>query len=245
MKRGELCIKKGSGDICGAECGESYGADNREGIFADNGNLRLRQKTLLLHSCCGPCSTSVVERLTRDYDITIFFYNPNITDEGEYRRRLEAQRSFIEIFNSSPTAPARVALVVGTYEPNVFIRACEGHEGDPEGGVRCEICFSLRLAKAAEHASLHGFDCFSTTLSVSPHKDHAAIARIGGRLGMQCGVEFIAEDFKKHNGYARSVELSKAYGLYRQSYCGCEFARGGGRPESGDRSKSGCGRLIK
>ncbi|MDR0595973.1 MAG: epoxyqueuosine reductase QueH [Clostridiales Family XIII bacterium] len=224
---------KDDSGVCGAECGESYGAASHEGIFADKGDLRIRQKSLLLHSCCGPCSTSVVERLARDYDITVFFYNPNIMDEGEYRRRLETQRSFLEIYNSSPDAPSRVALAVGEYEPSVFVRACEGHESDPEGGERCEICFSLRLAKTAERAALYGFDCFATTLSVSPHKDYAAIARIGGRLGMQCGVEFLAEDFKKHNGFARSVELSKAYGLYRQGYCGCDFGRAGGQHGGG------------
>jgi predicted adenine nucleotide alpha hydrolase (AANH) superfamily ATPase len=167
----------------------------------------------------------VVERLARDYLVTLFFYNPNITDEDEYRLRLEAQRSFVEIFNSSPDSPSRVGLITGPYDPAVYYRICEGYEDEPEGGERCVKCITLRLVRTAEFASMRGFDCFTTTLSVSPHKDYAAIAGIGGRLMLQYGVNFLSEDFKRNKGYERSIELSKAYGLYRQNYCGCEFAR--------------------
>lgn len=199
------------------------------GLMTDGRTIEPRMKTVLLHSCCGPCSTSVVERLVRDYQVTVYFYNPNITDENEYRRRLEAQRDFINIYNSSEGAPARVGLIVGTYDPGVFLSACEGYESEPEGGARCVKCCALRLERTAGYAAMHGYDCFTTTLSVSPHKDHRAIARIGGGLALQYGVDFLADDFKKGDGYKRSVELSRAYGLYRQDYCGCVFsARDGG-----------------
>jgi predicted adenine nucleotide alpha hydrolase (AANH) superfamily ATPase len=200
------------------DCGQA-------GLFIGCKEPEQRKRTVLVHSCCGPCSTSVTERLARDNLVTIFFYNPNITDEAEYKRRLEAQRSFVEIFNASPDSPSRVGLIIGPYDPGVYYRVCEGYENEPEGGARCEICFSLRLVRTAEFASVRGFDRFTTTLSVSPHKDHSVIAEIGGRLSAQYGVDFLADDFKKYGGYARSIELSKAYGLYRQDYCGCEFAR--------------------
>jgi predicted adenine nucleotide alpha hydrolase (AANH) superfamily ATPase len=201
------------------------------GLLSDEGEPGLERQTLLLHSCCGPCSTAVVERLARDHDITIFFYNPNITDEDEYRRRLEAQRAFVSIFNSSPDAPSRVNLVVGPYEPGVFLKICEGLEDEPEGGVRCEKCISLRLMRAVEYASMRGFRAFSTTLSVSPRKNHQMICVAGNALMLQYGVDFLADDFKKCGGCQRSVELAKAYGLYRQNYCGCEFARASSEDE--------------
>ncbi|MDR3224938.1 MAG: epoxyqueuosine reductase QueH [Clostridiales Family XIII bacterium] len=199
--------------------------DGHAGLLADERTIEPRKRTALVHSCCGPCSTSVVERLAREYLVTLFFYNPNITSEDEYKRRLDAQRSFVEIYNSSPDAPSRLGLIVGPYDPGVFLRICEGYESDPEGGARCERCISLRLIRTAEYASMHGFDCFTTTLSVSPHKNYATIAKIGDGLKLQYGVEFLADDFKKQGGFARSIEMSKAYGLYRQSHCGCEFAQ--------------------
>jgi predicted adenine nucleotide alpha hydrolase (AANH) superfamily ATPase len=194
-------------------------------LFIEGKAPEQRKRTVLVHSCCGPCSTSVTERLARDSLVTIFFYNPNITDESEYKKRLDAQRSFVEIFNSSPDSPSRVGLIIGPYDPGVYYKICEGYEDEQEGGARCERCISLRLVRTAEFAAVRGFDCFTTTLSVSPHKDHSVIAGIGGRLMAQYGVDFLADDFKKSNGYARSTELTKAYGLYRQRYCGCEFAR--------------------
>jgi predicted adenine nucleotide alpha hydrolase (AANH) superfamily ATPase len=181
--------------------------------------------SVLVHSCCGPCSTSVVERLARDYLVTLFFYNPNITDEDEYKRRLDAQRSFVDIFNSSPDSPSRIALIVKPYDRAAYYEACGALGDESEGGERCAACIALRLTRTAEFASMRGFDCFTTTLSVSPHKDHAVIVATGRRLMLQFGVDFLADDFKKCNGFARSVELSKAYGLYRQTYCGCEFSR--------------------
>jgi predicted adenine nucleotide alpha hydrolase (AANH) superfamily ATPase len=194
-------------------------------LLAGREDHSLRKRTVLVHSCCGPCSSSVVERLARDKLVTLFFYNPNITDADEYKRRLDAQRQFVEIFNSSPDSPSRVGLIVGPYDPGMYYKICEGHEYEHEGGVRCERCISLRLVRTAELAAVRGFDCFTTTLSVSPHKDHAMIAGIGGRLMMQYGVDFLSDDFKKDGGYVRSAELSKSFGLYRQKYCGCRFAR--------------------
>ncbi|MDR1042813.1 MAG: epoxyqueuosine reductase QueH [Clostridiales Family XIII bacterium] len=201
-----------------SDCGQTS-------LFMGSKEPERRKRTVLVHSCCGPCSTSVTERLVRENLVTIFFYNPNITDEAEYKKRLDAQRSFVEIFNSSPASPSRVGLIAGPYDPGVYYKVCKGYEAEPEGGARCEICFSLRLVKTAEFAAVHGFDCFTTTLSVSPFKNHSVLAAIGGRLSAQYGVDFLADDFKKFNGYGRSIELAKAYGLYRQDYCGCEFAR--------------------
>ncbi|MDR1292955.1 MAG: epoxyqueuosine reductase QueH [Clostridiales Family XIII bacterium] len=194
-------------------------------LFIGGNEPEQRRRTILVHSCCGPCSTSVTERLARDGLVTLFFYNPNITDEAEYKRRLDAQRSFVEIYNASPGSPSRVGLIVGPYDPGMYYKICEGYEHEPEGGARCERCISLRLVRTAEFAAMRGFDCFTTTLSVSPFKDHSLIERIGGRLAVQYGVDFLADDFKAFNGFGRSVELARAYGLYRQDYCGCEFAR--------------------
>jgi predicted adenine nucleotide alpha hydrolase (AANH) superfamily ATPase len=184
-----------------------------------------RRRSLLVHSCCGPCSTSVVELLALSYIVTLFFYNPNITDEDEYRRRLDAQRAFVEIYNSSPGSPSRIGLIEGPYEPSSFYEECRGYEDEPEGGARCEKCITMRLAKTAGFACMRGFDGFTTTLSVSPHKSHAMISAAGGGLMTRYGVDFLSDDFGRCGGYARSVELSGSYGLYRQNYCGCEFSR--------------------
>jgi predicted adenine nucleotide alpha hydrolase (AANH) superfamily ATPase len=179
---------------------------------------------ILLHSCCGPCSSAVAERLARLYSVTIFFYNPNVSYKDEYERRRDAQIKFIDRFNMGQGADGRIAYMEGPFEPEVFERAARGMEGEPEGGARCRACFRLRLEKTAEAAAMTGYDTFATTLGVSPRKDFNAIAKIGNELALRYGARFLAEDFKKQNGYGRSVELSKKYGLYRQSYCGCRFA---------------------
>lgn len=179
---------------------------------------------ILLHSCCGPCSTSVVERLSGTYEITIFFYNPNITDREEYMQRRQAQLDFIEQYNRQKEAKDCLGFLEGDYDTERFFAETVGLEEEPEGGRRCTPCFQLRLEKTAEIASMRGFDTFTTALSVSPHKDVGLIAQIGQRIGMRYGLTFLAEDFKKQNGYQRSIELSKQYGLYRQKYCGCEFS---------------------
>lgn len=191
-----------------------------------------RKRPLLLHSCCGPCSTAVVERLAGDYEITLFFYNPNITDQEEYEKRRDAQLLFLRKYNEGKEEGQRVRFLEGAYEPRRFLEVSKGLEQEPEGGKRCAACFRLRLSVSAETARGLGSECFGTTLSVSPHKDHALLCQIGEELsrGGKVGrgvrdLTFLTDDFKKKDGYRRSIQLSKEYGLYRQSFCGCEFAR--------------------
>lgn len=193
-----------------------------------------RREALLLHSCCGPCSTSVIERLVSRYDVTVFFYNPNIYDDEEYERRLESQIRFIKSFNQSRKALEtekgaltfnRVELLLGEYRPEEFYGVAKGLENEPEGGQRCVECFRLRLEKTAQLAEMGGFPIFATTLTVSPHKNYAIITDIGRYLGAKHSIEYLDEDFKKSNGYLRSIELSKEYNLYRQRYCGCVYSQ--------------------
>ena len=193
--------------------------------LADQNEEAITKPGLLLHSCCGPCSTAVVESLIREYDITVYFYNPNITDKDEYIKRKKAQESFIEQYNLNPDRVALLHYIEGTYDSQNFYTAVKGHEGDPEGGDRCEICFRLRLENTAHQAMMGGFEYFTTTLSVSPHKNFEVISAIGNEYSMRCGQRFLAGNFKKKDGYRRSVQLSKEYGLYRQTYCGCEFSK--------------------
>ena len=185
--------------------------------------------SLLLHSCCGPCSTAVIERLAPDYEITVFFYNPNITDEEEYEKRKENQKKFIESFNEDPGHDGKVAFMEGPYDRRNFLDICKGMENEPEGGRRCEKCFLMRLEKTAQTANMMNFDTFATTLSISPHKDKDTINYIGKRLASTYNTGFLDEDFKKKAGFQRSVELSKKYGLYRQRYCGCKFSNPAGK----------------
>lgn len=172
---------------------------------------------LLLHSCCGPCSTYVLEYLSQYFNITLFYYNPNIYPNEEYQHRLETQKEVLE-----RTGWAR--LEEGSYLHADFLSAVRGYESEPEGGARCEFCFRLRMEKAAKLAQEGGYDYFATTLSVSPHKDAALLGRIGEELEARYGVKHLPSDFKKREGYKRSVALSNAFGLYRQDYCGCEFS---------------------
>lgn len=189
-------------------------------------NLKVARPKVLLHSCCGPCSTACIERLMDDYEITVFFYNPNITDEAEYQMRLAAQKTVIEKFNDRGTfMVARIGFVEGEYRTSDFFRAAKGYEEEPEGGSRCAQCFELRLAEAARVAKCSGFECFATTLTVSPHKNYRVISEIGNRIAEEYGVSFLDIDFKKKAGFQRSIELSKEFGLYRQNYCGCEFSK--------------------
>lgn len=185
----------------------------------------MEKASLLLHSCCGPCSTAVIERLAPRFRLTVYFYNPNITEREEYERRKEAQLQFLYAYNQTLSAEEEIGFLEGHYEPDEYLRLVSGLEDEPEGGARCTVCFQMRLAKAAEVAVSNGFDYFSTTLSVSPHKNFPLIARIGETEGERAQVPFLAEDFKKKDGYRRSVVLSKEYGLYRQNFCGCRFAR--------------------
>jgi predicted adenine nucleotide alpha hydrolase (AANH) superfamily ATPase len=166
----------------------------------------------------------VVFDLINEYKITIYFYNPNITDSVEYKKRLESQKKFIEEYNNAPDRIDTITFIEGEYEPQRFRDETKGLEEEPEGGERCRKCFAMRLDKAAETAKLGGFECFAATLSVSPHKNYNVIRKIGHDLCTRYGIGFIDKDYKKNGGYRRSVELSKKYSLYRQDYCGCEFS---------------------
>ena len=178
--------------------------------------LKTRER-LLLHSCCGPCSSYVLRYLREYFDITVFFYNPNILPAGEYEKRLQAQKRLIEKMNGEG---ADIRLLVPDYDPEPFLTMARGKEDLPEGGERCSGCFRLRLEETAKTARENGFPWFCTTLSVSPHKDAERINRIGEELGTD-GCRWLYSDFKKRNGYLESIRLSHEYGLYRQDYCGC------------------------
>lgn len=190
-----------------------------------NMQTKVEKKHVLLHSCCGPCSTACIERLLPDYKITVFFYNPNITDAEEYQRRKEAQIHFIEEFNRSAGDEEKVEFIEGEYLPEDFYKVCAGYSNEPEGGLRCTECFKLRMERAAQVALKTGNPLFGTTLTVSPHKNYPLISSIGRALAGLYGLEFLDVDFKKKNGFQRSIELSKEYGLYRQNYCGCEYSK--------------------
>ena len=181
-------------------------------------------KTLLLHSCCGPCSTAVIERLSGEFDITVFYYNPNITDEPEYEHRKEEQKKFLQKYNENIEG-TKVKFVEGDYTVEDFYKAATGFEAEKEGGARCTQCFALRLEETALTAKKLGMDVFATTLTVSPHKNYKLISELGNKISIEHGVDFLDMDFKKKAGYQRSVDISKEYGLYRQNYCGCEFSK--------------------
>ncbi len=174
---------------------------------------------LLLHACCGPCSSAVLEQLCQHFDITVLYYNPNTWPAAEYRRRGDELCRFV-----AQAHPLGVQVVEEPYDPQVFYAAVQGLEAEPERGARCTVCYRLRMEKAAQYARDHGFDWFTTTLSISPHKDAGRINAIGRALEQQYGVRHLPGDFKKRNGYLRSLQLSEQYGLYRQDYCGCEFS---------------------
>ena len=174
---------------------------------------------LLLHACCGPCSSAVLEQLCSHFEITVLYYNPNTWPEEEYRRRGEELERFV-----AEAHPLGVKVVEDRYDPREFYEAAAGLEAEPERGGRCTACYRLRLRRAAEYAAEKGFDWFTTTLSISPHKDAERLNQIGRELEEEYGVKFLPSDFKKKNGYLRSLQLSEEYGLYRQEYCGCEFS---------------------
>lgn len=179
--------------------------------------------TLLLHSCCAPCSSYCLEYLSQYFRVTVLYYNPNIFPKDEYIHRVEEQKRFIEEFNE--LAINKIEFVEGRYEPDRFYDAVKGHEEDPEGGDRCTICFRLRLGEAADMAAKLGCDYFTTTLSISPLKDSERLNTIGCELSGEYGVKYLLSDFKKRNGYKRSTELSREYGMYRQDFCGCVFSK--------------------
>lgn len=177
--------------------------------------------SLLLHSCCAPCSSYALEYLSRYFRITVFYYNPNIAPESEYRHRVDEQKRLI----SQMPHVYPVQFLEGHYDPKEFYEAVRGLEQIPEGGARCHACFRLRLEEAARQAAGGGFDYFTTTLTISPMKDAQVLNKTGMEAAEKYGAVWLPSDFKKKNGYRRSVELSQEYGLYRQDYCGCVFSR--------------------
>ena len=177
-----------------------------------------RKPTLLLQCCCGPCSSYVLEYLTKHFSVTVLFYNPNIQPREEYDKRAYWLSQVLSRYGEE------VSLLECAYEGERFEKAAAGLEGEPEGGARCTECFKLRLLETAKRAKEGGFDFFCTTLSVSPHKDSQLLNEIGLELEKEFGVGWLPSDFKKREGYKRSIELSKEYGLYRQEYCGCRYS---------------------
>lgn len=175
---------------------------------------------LLLHACCAPCSSYVLEYLREYFDITLYFYNPNISPEKEYIFR---QAELIRLVGEMGLP---ITVVSEKYSPEEFFEVSKGLEKEPEGGERCFKCYRLRLLKTAEYAAKNGFQFFTTTLSISPYKNAEKLNEIGGELGEKFGIDYLYSDFKKKNGYKRSIELSKEYNLYRQDYCGCIFSKG-------------------
>jgi len=180
-----------------------------------------RAPKLLIHSCCAPCSSYVLEYLSDYFAITVFYYNPNIYPEDEYLKRVLEQKKLI----SSMPLKYPVLFKEGKYEPQKYFDTVRGHENDPEGGERCFLCYRMRLKEAAKMAKEGGYDYFTTTLTISPLKNAAKLNEIGQEVAGLYGVSFLPSDFKKRGGYQRSIELSREYGLYRQDYCGCVFSR--------------------
>lgn len=198
---------------------------------------------LFLHSCCAPCSSYVLKYLRQFFKITVFYYNPNISEQEEYRKRVEEQKKLIEIYNAQLVADATLTqatgdvqadapmkaypidIVEGDYEPERFFDVARDYKDCPEGGERCFLCYELRLRKTAEKALAGGFDYFGTTLTISPLKNAAKLNEIGEELEKELGVKWLPSDFKKKEGYKQSIELSAEYGLYRQDYCGCVYSK--------------------
>lgn len=174
------------------------------------------KKKLLLHSCCAPCSSGVLEDLMQNFDVTVFFYNPNINTEEEYSLRATHQQKLCDILN--------IPCIIEKYSPDIFLNSVKGHEKDKEGGARCLKCFQLRLDETAKYAKTNGYDIFTTTLSVSPYKNAQLLNEIGNSISQKHNIEYLEANFKKKNGYLKSVNNSKKYELYRQKFCGCEFS---------------------
>lgn len=191
-----------------------------EGVLREN-QKQNRIPTLLLHSCCAPCSSYVLEYLSEYFFITVYYYNPNIYPDEEYRKRVAEQQEFIRRFPMKH----EVKFVEGRFDKERFYEMAKGLEQEKEGGARCMECYKLRLESTAKLAQEKKFDYFTTTLSISPLKNSAKLNEIGERLGAEYGIPYLVSDFKKKNGYKRSVEISKEYDMYRQYYCGCVFSK--------------------
>jgi len=204
-------------------------------------------KKVFLHSCCAPCSSYCMEYLRQYFDVTVFYYNPNIMNEEEYRKRVAEQRRLIENYNQACEGRVnagtdmdgvkvdvsaqemitlrKISFVEGSYDVDRYLETIKGLEDCKEGGSRCGRCFELRLRETARVAKEMGMDYFTTTLTISPLKNAGLINQLGNQIGEEMGVAFLPSDFKKNNGYLRSIELSKEYNLYRQDYCGCDFSK--------------------
>ena len=191
-------------------------------IILDDTLKKLNQrKTLLLHACCAPCSSYVLEYLTNYFDITILYYNPNIDTYEEFLKRLNELKKFIGLYPFKN----KVEVVSLGYQKQEYLDKIKGLESELEGGARCLECFKLRLTEACLYAKEHNFDYFTTTLTISPHKNSKVINEIGHFLEEKYNVSYLYSDFKKKEGYKRSIVLSREYNLYRQDYCGCEFSK--------------------
>lgn len=199
----------------------------RERESAEAAGLTLSAPRLFLHSCCAPCSSYVMEYLCPYFLITVFYYNPNISASEEYRKRAEEQKRLIAAYNAEGKGYP-IGILEGDYDPGVFFETAKGYESCPEGGERCARCYELRLRETARLGKAQGFDYFCTTLSISPLKDAQKLNEIGERLAGEYAISWLPSDFKKRDGYKRSIEFSAEYGLYRQNYCGCAYSR---RPE--------------
>lgn len=196
-----------------------------------------RVPTLLLHSCCAPCSSYCLEYLSEYFSITVFYYNPNIDTREEYQKRaLEQQRLIARLPAKNP-----ISFLQGQHEQQRFYDAVRGYEREKEGGERCFLCYELRLREAAARAKALGMDYFTTTLSISPLKNAEKLNEIGDNLSAEYGVSYLNSDFKKKNGYKRSVELSAEYGMYRQDYCGCVFSKKQREEERAAKTPARCG----
>ena len=206
---------------------------NKNRVFADAGKKldeaiesgELKGKRLLLHSCCAPCSSYVLTYLRSTFQITVLYYNLNITNAEEYQKRAAEEKRFIDALNADAENAYHIDYIDGDYFPDRFLEAVKGYEDCPERGERCAICFQMRLSESARVAKKGGFDFFATTLTLSPLKDAELLNRIGSEEGERFGVNYLPTDFKKKGGYLKSIELSKEYGLYRQDYCGCAFSK--------------------
>ncbi len=187
-----------------------------QNLINENVKTNIKPK-LLLHSCCAPCSSTCIERLKDGFDLTVYYYNPNLDCDGEFIKRANEQMRLCDNLN--------IKYVIEEYGSEAFNSAVAGLEKETEGGSRCAVCFNLRLSKTAEKAKEEGFEYFATTLTLSPLKNAEKINEIGKEIEEKFGVKYLPTDFKKNGGYLRSIELSKEYGLYRQSYCGCKYSK--------------------
>ncbi len=178
-------------------------------------------KKLLIHACCAPCSSAVLEYLTNYFEITILFYNPNITEIDEYKKRLKELKEYIEKINYKN----KITLIEGKYEPNKFFAISKNLEKEPEKGKRCYSCYKLRMKEAAKYAKENNYDYFTTVLTISPLKNATWVNEIGEQLSKEYSINYLYSDFKKKERYKRTLELSNKYNLYRQDYCGCIYSK--------------------